>query len=227
MGTLRIISHEGFRFTDRNQAGRLLAQELISLKGQYAVVLGIPRGGVVIAAEISKAIDGELDIALAHKIGMPGRGELALGAVAENGTAFIDATAVRQFGISETYIQQERARQMEMLSRRAELVRRVRPKIPLKGRMVVITDDGIATGATTLAAISAIKIESPQRVIGAFPVGSELTLRAIAQQVDELICLSSPLNFAAVGQFYMHFDQVSDQEVLDILARSMAKAGQR
>lgn len=227
MGTLRIVSRSRMRFIDRTEAGRLLAQEMEELHGRGVVVLGIPRGGLVIAAEIARIIEGKLDIVLAHKIGAPGHPELAIGSVSEDGTVFIDPITMRQLGVSSHYIQQESARQQAQMERRAEMIRRVRPKEPLKDRVVVITDDGIATGATASAAIWAVKGEAPQRIIGAFPVGSEDRVRQLAEEVDEMICLRTPPDFAAVGQFYERFDQVSDQEVLNILTASLTKEGVR
>lgn len=218
------MSRSGERFSNRAEAGRLLGEALWSLKGSKAVVLGIPRGGVVVAVNLAQGIDGELDVILAHKIGAPGHPELAIGSVAENGSTFVDSDFVQQYGIPDSYIQQERVNQQVEMERRSALIRKVRPKVSLENRVVIIADDGVATGATTLAAVWAVKAESPQRVIGAFPVGSEGTISMLSQAMDELVCLRTPPNFMAVGQFYRAFDQVSDSEVLEVLSDSLSRA---
>lgn len=214
---LRILSRSGAPFTDREEAGKLLARELSEYRRQKAVVLGIPRGGVVVAREIARALDAEMDIVLARKLGAPGHQELALGAVSEDGTLFLNRDVVRELEAGEGYIQQEKARQLAEIKRRSELIREVRPKIPLRGRMVIVTDDGVATGATTQAALWSIRSEQPERLIAAMPVGPEDTIRRLAKDVDEMLCLRVPPLFAAVGQFYQQFYAVEDEDVLRIL----------
>ena len=214
---LRIVSRSNQQFRDRQEGGRLLARELWEWHGQKPVVLGIPRGGVVVARELARALQADLDVILARKLRSPGNSELAMGAVAEGGELFLNEAVVRELGVDESYINRERAHQLTEITRRSELIRRVAPKLPLNGRLVVVTDDGVATGATTAAAFWAVREEGPKKLIGAFPVGSEDTIRMLAQQVDEMICLRAPPYFQAVGQFYLEFGPVEDEDVLKIL----------
>jgi putative phosphoribosyl transferase len=214
---LRILSYSSTPFADREEAGRLLAAELSDYRGKEAVVLGIPRGGVIVALEIARALDAELDIVLARKLRTPGQEELAMGSVAEDGKLFLNQNVMRDMGVGEAYIQQEEGRQIAEIKRRTELIRRVRPKIPLKGRIVIITDDGVATGATTQAAFWAVRSEKPEKLIAVIPVGPEATIRRLAEDIDEMVCLRTPPLFAAVGQFYQRFSPVEDEDVLKIL----------
>ena len=225
MGELRVISSSSEPFSDRKEAAKLLAVELSKYQGKRPVVVGIPRGGVVVAREVALALDADLDIVLAHKLPAPGREELAMGAVAEDGRLFLNPEVVGEMGIAEGYIQQEKARQVAEIRRRAALFRRVRPKIPLEGRTVIVTDDGVATGATTQAALWAVRLEQPERLVAAVPVGPEDTVRRLAEDVDEFLCLRAPLLFAAVGQFYAQFDPVQDEDVLRILSEWVWRKG--
>lgn len=217
MAQLRILSLSSARFRNREEAGKLLAGELNEYREQNAVVLGIPRGGIAVAREIARPLDADLDIVLAHKLVTPGHEELAMGSVSEDGTIFLDQRLVHEFNIGETYIQQEKARQLAEMKRRTEIIRHVWPKIPLAGRIVIITDDGVATGATIQAALWAVKLEHPKKMIAAIPVGPEDTIRKLAEDVDEMVCLRVPPLFEAVGQFYEQFQSVEDEEVLRIL----------
>src|SRR3972149_1649709 len=157
MGRLRILSDSSRPFRDRQEAGRLLASELTELREEAPVVLGIPRGGIIVARELARALGGELDIILARKLRAPLHPELALGSVAEDGKVFLNELVVRGLGVSSTYIEEEKARQLAEIRRRSELVRQVRPRVPLESRVVVVTDDGVATGATTRAAVWAVR----------------------------------------------------------------------
>ncbi len=195
----------------------MLARQLGHLKDRKVVVLGIPRGGIIPALELAKALHGDLDVVLSHKLRTPGHPELAMGAIAEGGVAFVEPRIVQMMGIRNQLVEEEKTRQMDELNRRAAEIRRVRPKVNLKDRQVIITDDGVATGATTMAAVLAVRHENPHRLILALPVGSEDSLLKLAEKADETICLRVPQNFMAVGQFYTTFDQVSDEEMLDIL----------
>ncbi len=220
---LRIVSHSSQRFRDRQEGGRLLAHELWEWHGQRLVVLGIPRGGIVVARELARALQADIDVILARKLRSPGYSELAMGAVAEGGKMFLNEAVVQELGVDERYIDRERAHQLTEITRRSEQIRRVAPKLPLKGRLVVVTDDGVATGATTVAAFRAVREEHPKTLIGAFPVASEDTIRMLAQQVDEMICLRAPPHFQAVGQFYAEFGPVEDDDVLRILKEERAR----
>ena len=216
-GKIRIISNSSERFEDRQQAGQLLGAEMTILRGQKAVVLGIPRGGIVVARELARQVEGDLDIVLARKLGTPGQLELAMGSVAEDGSVFLNAEVVNTLGISARQIEQEKSRQMAEIQRRNELVRSVLPRTPLQNRVVVLTDDGLATGATMQAALWAVRHESPLRLIVAVPVASDEALLRVSQDADETICLRQPPYFSAVGQFYRKFEPVEDEEVLQAL----------
>ena len=223
MAQLRILSRSSAPFTDREEAGKLLGRELSEYRGQNVVVLGIPRGGIVLARGIARELGAEIDIVLAHKLGTPGHQELAMGSVSEDGRLFLNQGVVREFDVSELSIQQEKARQLAEIKRRTDLIRRIKPKIPLQGRIVIVTDDGVATGATTQAALWAVRLEQPKKLIAAMPVGPEDTISRLAEDVDEMLCLRVPPLFAAVGQFYQQFGPVADEEVLSILRDSQKK----
>jgi putative phosphoribosyl transferase len=217
MAKVRIVSYSREPFQDRSQAGQLLAQELSHLQGKKAIVLGIPRGGIVVARALADEIGADVDIVLSRKLGAPEHPELALGALAEDGEVFLNQYVLQELMIPEAYIAREKERQMEEIKRRSQLIRRVLPKLPLKGRIAVVTDDGVATGATMQVALWAIRRERPRKLIAAMPVASEEAVARLSKDVDELVCLRMPPYFMAVGQFYLHFDQVTDEEVLEIL----------
>jgi predicted phosphoribosyltransferase len=221
MKAVRIVSQSDEMFIDRVEAGKLLGQELKKLKGKNAVVLGIPRGGIIVAREIARMLDADLDIVLARKVGFPGNPELAIGSVSEDGKLFLHETLLSQMYVNEEYIQQEKAHQLAEVSRRISRYRRILPKVKLEGRPVIVTDDGLATGATMQAALWAARQEKPLKLIAALPVGPEEALRGL--DADEIVCLRAPLSFMAVGQFYLQFDQVEDEEVLEILKEAYDK----
>jgi putative phosphoribosyl transferase len=220
---LRILSRSSEPFRDRDEAGILLARELVEYKGRNAVVLGILRGGIVMADIIAREIDAELDIVLAHKLRTPGHEELAMGSVSEDGKVFLNPRVVQEIGMPESFIEREKEIQLAEIRRRAEVFRPVRSKIPLKDRIVIVTDDGIATGATTQATFWAVRSEKPRMLIAAIPVGPEDNVRKLAQDVDVMICLRTPPMFQAVGQFFMRFSQVEDEDVLRILKESQKR----
>lgn len=217
MGKIHIVSSAGEPFRDRAHAGQILSQKLSELGYKGGVVLGIPCGGIVVAQEIANRLNAELDIVIAHKIGAPGNPEFAIGAVSENGQLFFDENLASRVGASNTYIQQECARQLSEIKRHQELIRSAVPKISLAGQVVIVTDDGIATGATMQAALWAVRQENPEKLIAALPVGPENSPPKLTNYADEVICLQVPPYFDAVGRFYLEFDQIEDQEVLEIL----------
>jgi predicted phosphoribosyltransferase len=220
---IKIMSYSREPFQDRSQAGVLLAAELSSLRGKKAVVLGIPRGGILVAQALARGIDADLDIVLSRKLGTPGHTELAMGALAETGEVILNPGVVKELYISESDLEEEKARQMAEIERRKEIIREVLPKIRLQGRTAVVTDDGLATGATMEAAIWAVRHENPQRIIAAVPVASEEAIDRIADDVDEVLCLRLPSYFMAVGQFYIEFSQTTDEEVLAILRQEQRR----
>ncbi len=225
MGKLRILSYTSELFKDRQEAGELLAHELAQFQGRRVVVLGIPRGGMIVAQELARKLQADLDIVLAHKLRTPGYTELAMGSVAEDGKLFLNEDVIRELNVNEAYIRQEKARQLAEIRRRTDLFRRVRPKVSLAGRTVIVTDDGVATGATTQAALWAVRLENPEKLIAALPVGPENMIRRLGEDVDEMICLRTPPIFAAVGQFYMQFEPVEDEEVLKIMEEEQQRGG--
>jgi putative phosphoribosyl transferase len=205
-------------FQNRREAGSSLAGELSSFKGRaYLIVLGIPRGGVVVGHEIAKALDAPLDVYITRKIGAPHNPELAIGAVASDGTLLIDHQLVRRLGVSQDYVDQESERQKQEITRRVAEYRGDRPGLELTGKAVILVDDGVATGATTLATVRAIKSQQPSELILAVPVGPQDSIESLRQEVDQLVCLHAPEVFWAVGAFYNVFDQTSDEEVKTLL----------
>jgi len=225
MGSIKILSRSPVVFNDRHHAGKLIAEKLSEYKNKSVVVLGVPRGGMIVAYEIAVSLNAELDLVLAHKLGTPGHEELAMGSVSENGYVFLNRDIIAQLRISENSINVEKNRQFNELNRRAAEFRKIKPKIPLKGRTAIVADDGVATGATTQAALWAVREEKPEKLIAAIPVGPEDTINGLADAVDEIICLSSPMYFSAVGQFYHSFHPVDEEEVIDILEKYKRKPG--
>lgn len=217
MKNFTILERSDVPFADRARAGKELARALGKISAADTVVLGIPRGGVVVAQYLARELGVRLDIILARKIGAPGNPEFAIGAVSEDGHVYLNQEYARQAGADEAYIEEEKQRQMLEIKRRAALFRKVHPQIPLKDRTVIVTDDGVATGATFEAALWSARCEKPRKLIAAIPVGPEDTLRRLAQQADELVCLRMPGTFYALSQFYLRFEQVDDSQVLEIL----------
>jgi predicted phosphoribosyltransferase len=203
-------------FKSREHAAHLLAARLTAWRGQHPLILAIPRGGVPMGRIVAEALAGELDVVLVRKLGAPFDPEFAIGAVAESGWSFIDPDASGA-GVSQAYIQSETLAQMAVMRARREQYTPVRPPIPRQGRIVIVLDDGLATGATMLAALHATRAEAPARLICAAPVASHEALARVKGQCDEVVCLSAPFDFQAVGQFYRSFPQVEDSEAIAAL----------
>lgn len=212
-----IISYSNEPFKNREQAGQLMGKELRNLYGQKSIVLGIPRGGIVVARELALQLSADMDVILSRKLGTPGQPELAMGALSENGSVFLNMDLVSDLGITERDIEKEKVLQMDEIKRRSQLIRKVLPKISLQDRIVLVTDDGLATGATMQAALWAIQQELPRKIIVAVPVASTEALDRLSADADEIICLRLPSLFHAVGQYYIEFYQVEDGDVLRIL----------
>ncbi|MEQ6290099.1 phosphoribosyltransferase [Vogesella sp. GCM10023246] len=202
-------------FTDRQQAAAQLLQALAGYRGQQPLVLGIPRGAVPMARQIADGLQGELDVVLVRKLGAPWSPELAIGAVDESGAVYLDALAA---SIDPGYIREETQRQLAVIRQRRASYTPVRAAVPVAGRLVIVVDDGLATGATMLAALQALRRQQPARLVCAVPVAPADTLRRVRQVADTVVCLQVPHGFSAVGQFYRHFEQVSDDEVMAALA---------
>lgn len=204
-------------FKNREEAGKLLAEKLVSFKGGNTIVLAIPRGGVVVGKVIAGFLGCPLDILVVKKLGAPGNSELAIGAVAPNGVVYWDEVIVGSVGADEEYKNEELRIKNEELKEREEYLRGGKGPLELDGKTVVLTDDGVATGATTIAAIRAVRNMEPKKVILAVPVIAGDTVEKIKKEVDELIYLEAPWDFYAVGQFYEEFGQVEDDEVKKLL----------
>ena len=203
------------RFRDRRHAGALLVEALKPLGLERPVVLGIPRGGVVVADEVAKGLGGELDVVLVRKVGAPGNPEFALGAVGEKGGMVLKPYALQY--ADQSYLEREAARQKDVIRKRAERYRKVRPKVPLAGRDVVLVDDGIATGSTMVAAVRSVRRRGAARVVVAVPVAPPEAVRRLRAEGCEVLCVREEPLFVAVGQFYEDFTQVSDEEVQALL----------
>ncbi len=205
-------------FRNRQEAGRLLAKRLEALRNEPdIVVLGIPRGGVVVAAEIARHLAAPLDVYITRKLGAPGNPELAIGAVAEDGTTVLDEESIRFLSVPETYLRREQERQQEEIHRRAQRYRQGRSAIPLEGKRVILADDGVATGRTLEAAIRSLRRQPLRALILAIPVGPPATVERLRQLVDQAVVLDTPEPFWAVGMFYEDFRQISDAEVKALL----------
>ena len=208
-------------FEDRTQAGGLLAKSLAPYAGRKdVVVLGLPRGGVPVAYEIAKALRAPLDVFVVRKLGVPGREELAMGAIASGGVRVLNPDVVRSLGISEEVIDASVRSQHQELERRETLYRKGRPAIKLRDQVVILVDDGLATGASMRAAVIGVKTRSPAKVIVAVPTAAAKACSAIAQMVDEIQCASTPEPFYGVGYWYDDFPQTSDSEVASLLAEA-------
>jgi len=205
-------------FRDRYEAGQLLAQRLEFLQGREGLlVLGIPRGGVVVAAEVARALGAPLDVFIARKLGAPHNPELAVGAVASSGEIVLHQDLIAALGVPQSYVDAEIERQRAEIGRRLKAYRGDRPAPDFKDKIVILTDDGVATGATMRAAIQALTSTDLRELIVALPVGPPDTVQELADMVDQMICLQTPTIFWAVGAFYMEFGQTSDAEVIQLL----------
>ena len=206
-------------FQNREQAAHLLARRLEKYRGQNPLVLAIPRGAVPMARIIADSLGGEMDVVLVHKLGAPGEPELAIGAVDETGQVYL-AEYAQDLEISDDYINAEKQTQLETLRKRRALYTPLRPPIDPCRRIVIVVDNGVATGSTMIAALRAVRARKPARLIAAAAVASRETLRKIASEADETICLEVPAWFYAVGQFFEDFSQVSDEQVVAIMLQN-------
>lgn len=209
-------------YQDRIDAGQQLARYLAEYGGRRALVLAIPRGGVPVAAEIAQALDAELDVIVARKLGAPGAPELAIGAVTSNDGRFLNASLIRELGISESYLEAITASERAEAQRREIIFRGQRPAPAIAGRVVIVVDDGLATGATMRAAVRSVRQSAPSRLVIAVPVGSVDSCESLRLEVDEVVCPSRPKPFRAVGHHYARFPAIEDAEVRHILEAAWA-----
>jgi predicted phosphoribosyltransferase len=210
-------------FQNRAEAGKQLAAALDDLRGKDIIVLAVPRGGVIVGYEVARALDAPLDVYIARKLGAPGNEELALGAIASDGTVVLDPTLIRQLGVTQRYIEGEMERQRAEILRRLALYRNQRPLPQLKGKTVILVDDGVATGATTLAALRALRKQPLEMLILAVPVGPADVIERLQTEADRVVCLATPEPFWAVGRFFLDWPQLSDQDVVEVLNRRRAE----
>ncbi len=213
-------------FRDRHHAGRALAAALRPriAPEEDVLVLGIPRGGVVVAEEVATQLGAELEIVVPRKLRAPQNPELAIGAVAEDGSLYLDDRTIWALRVDQAYIDQEAAFQMEEIRRRLQAYRGDRPPPRVAGRTVVLVDDGIATGSTMIAAVRSVRAKNAGRVLVAVPVAPPESVRRLQQEADEVVCVHEDPYFMAVGQFYEDFRQVSDDEVRAILLRASRRS---
>jgi predicted phosphoribosyltransferase len=204
-------------FRDRRDAGRQLASKLASYSEPNSVVLALPRGGVPVGYEVARALEAPLDIFLVRKLGAPGHEELAMGAVATGGVSVLNEDVVDALGIPQSIIERVAVREIEELNRRERLYRGRRPAPDIPGRAVIVVDDGLATGATMRAAIQALRLQQPARVVVAVPIASPEICEALRSEADDVVCAMTAEPFVAVGNWYEDFTQTTDDEVQRLL----------
>lgn len=208
-------------FRDRSDAGRQLAAKLVAYADRPdVIVLALPRGGVPVAFEIAQALHAPLDVFLVRKLGVPGREELAMGAIASGGTRVLNSEVVQSLGIPNHVIDVVAGRESQELERRDRLYRGDRPPPDVRGRTVILVDDGLATGATMRAAAAALRQQDPARIVIAVPVAAPATCQELSAEADEIVCLRTPEPFYAVGLWYDEFGQTTDEEIRELLDRA-------
>lgn len=204
-------------FRDREDAAHQLAKKVKGRAFRDPLVLAIPRGGVATGAALARDLGADLDVVLSRKLRAPGSPEYAVGAISENGQVYINPDARDMVDQMHKYLAEEQAYQLKEIARRRQLFRAVRPQATIAGRSVIVTDDGIATGSTMIAALQGLKVQEPHEVIVAVPVAPPSRLEEVRCWCDDVVCLMSPEDFWAIGQFYHDFRQVEDQEVVEFL----------
>lgn len=209
------------KFIDRFEAGAILAKYLKDFANKpNVIILALPRGGVPVAYEIANALSAPLEVFIVRKLGLPGHEELAMGAIASGGTVFFNEPLMTQLNLDRSSIQHVLEKEREELQRRENLYRGSNSFPNLKGKIVILVDDGIATGATMMAAIEALRIQKPKSIVIAVPVAAYSTCEEMAPLVDKIVCPLKPIDFYAVGLWYENFPQTSDNEVIELLKKS-------
>lgn len=207
-------------FRDRTEAGKILARHLSAYANHpNAMVLALPRGGVPVAFEIAQALHLPLDILIVRKLGVPGHEEFAMGAIASGGVRILDQDLIRRLSLSDAIIREIVEREQLELLRRERIYRGQRPQPDIRDRVIIIADDGLATGSSMRAAIAALRPQHPSKIVVAVPVGERMTCSELASLVDEMVCLEKPEPFSSVGLWYNDFAQVTDKEVTDLLEK--------
>lgn len=222
---LKVVSRSEAPFKDREEAGELLCEVLRPYRDSHPVILGIPRGGLLLAEHISRLLNADLDVVMTHKVPSPQDPELAIGAVTECGRLFVEQ--MPQDAHREKYLHDEKNRQLTVLHARLDQYRKVLSRVPLQERVVIVVDDGAATGFSMKAALWAARQQHPRKLIAAIPVAPEETLKELALFADETICLKSPPLFYGVGQFYRDFSPVEDRDLIRELSERMKADGGR
>lgn len=209
------------RFVDRENAGRVLAQKLLKYKEiPDLLIIGLPRGGVVVAFEVARALQAQLDVFIVRKLGAPYQPELAMGAIAEGGMLLLNDAVVNYLSISKEFIEQTAKEEMVELERRQKLYRGDRAMTKIADRTVIVVDDGLATGATMKVAVRALKRKEPSKLVVAVPVGAVSTCAELKEEADETVCLMTPEPFSAVGSWFENFEQTTDQQVRELLQKA-------
>jgi putative phosphoribosyl transferase len=211
-------------FRDRTEAGQRLAAQLGDLADGDSVVLALPRGGVPVGFEVAQALNIPLDVCVVRKLGTPGQEELAMGAIASGGVRVVNWDVIDTFAISTQQIDAVATREARELERREREYRGSRERVDVRGRTVILVDDGLATGSTMRAAIAAVRQQRPKKVVVAVPVAARSTCADLQEEADEMVCLYAPLQFYAVGQWYQNFSQTTDEEVRELLERAAERA---
>jgi putative phosphoribosyl transferase len=214
------LSDGALIFEDRSDAGNILAKELLRYRNANPIILALPRGGVVVGYEIARRLHAPLDVIVARKVGAPGNEELGIGAIAPEGVQVLDESVIHLLGITKERLQRIIARENEEMNRRLRLYRGDRPLPDVRNRTAIMVDDGMATGVTARAAVVWLRRHEPQRLVVAMPVCARETADQMRAEVDELICVTTPYQFRAVGLWYRRFEQTTDQEVIALLARA-------
>ena len=212
-------------FEDRRDAGRRLAGKLSRFKDGRPVVFALPRGGVPVGYEISRSLEAPLDVFVSRKLGAPGQPEFGIGAVAAGGVRVLNEDVVRGLGIPDDYVERITTRETAEVERRLRYFRGERPEPDVGGRTAILVDDGLATGVTARAAVEALRLRGPERLVLAAPVCAAQTAELLRPEVDELVCLESPTDLGAIGFWYRNFEQTSDEEVVELLERARSERG--
>ena len=208
-------------YADRSHAGQALADALRSYAGRSdVIVLALPRGGVPVASRVAEALEAPLDVFLVRKLGFPGNEEFAMGAIASGGVRVLNETVLDRYAVPEALVEAVVRREERELARRERSYRGDRPPLDPRGKTVIVVDDGLATGFSMRAAVTALRSLGPRRIVVAVPVGPRESVEELRRLADEVVCPSTPEPFLAVGHFYDAFDQTSDREVVDLLSRA-------